>query len=123
MLMTDQVREGCRLIAENARFVSIDLDRLVELEPGPPPELDAERHYLEGSPEDVADYMLVLDSINFGSGWFPTLRKRPGLSGYFTVAAALTDRWRSSGPRSGSELRALEVPTLLVCSDRSRSMS
>jgi Potential Queuosine, Q, salvage protein family len=106
--MTDEVREGCRLIAENARFVSIDLDRLVELEPGPPPALDAERHYLEGAPEDVADYMLALDTINFGSGWFPTLRKRPGMSGYFTIAAALTDHFRGFGPWSASELRALK---------------
>jgi hypothetical protein len=110
VLLTDQVRESCRSLAESARFVSIDLDRLGELEPGPPPELDAGRHYLEGVPEDVADYMLVLDSINFGSGWFPTLRKRPGLSGYFTVAASLTDRWRSAGPWSTSELRALKAP-------------
>ena len=107
MSLTDRVREGCRFIAENARFVSIDLDRLVELEPGPPPALDAERHYLEGAPEDVADYMLVLDTINFGSGWFPTLRKRPGCSGYFTVAAALTDHFRRSGAWSAAELRAL----------------
>ena len=35
-------------------------------------------HYLEGAPEDVASYLLTLDAINFGSGWFPTLRKRPG---------------------------------------------
>ena len=104
--LTDQVREGCRSIAESARFVSIDLDRLVELDPGPPPELDADRHYLEGTPEDVADYMLALDAINFGSGWFPTLRKRPGCSGYFTVAASLADRWRSVGPWSPDELRA-----------------
>jgi len=105
--LPDQVRETCRSIAENARFVSIDLDRVEELDPGPPPALDAKRHYLEGSPEDVADYMLVLDAINFGSGWFPTLRKRPGMSGYFTVAASLADRWRSFGPWSGHELRAL----------------
>ena len=108
MLLTDRVRQTCRSIAEQARFVSIDSDRLSELEPGPPPELDAERHYLEGTTEDVADYMLVLDSINFGSGWFPTLRKRPGCSGYFTVAWALADRWRSAGPWSSSELRALK---------------
>ena len=89
--------------------MSIDLDRLVELEPGPPPALDAERHYLEGAPEDVADYMLVLDSINFGSGWFPTLRKRPGMSGYFTVAVG-ADRplARGPGPWSAAELRALK---------------
>jgi hypothetical protein len=109
VLLTDQVRESCRSIAESARFVSIDLDRLGELEPGSPPELDAECHYLEGAPDDVADYMLALDTINFGSGWFPTLRKRPGLSGYFTVASALADRWRSAGPWSTSELRALKA--------------
>jgi hypothetical protein len=107
MPLTDEVREACRVIAESARFVSIDLDRLGELDPGPPPELDAERHYLDGSPEDVADYMLILDSINFGSGWFPTLRKRPGLSGYFTVSSALAERWRSEGSWSPAELRAL----------------
>jgi hypothetical protein len=105
--LTDEVRETCRSVAENARFVSIDLDRLGELEPGPAPALDSERHYLEGSPADVADYMLVLDTINFGSGWFPTLRKRAGCSGYFTVAWALADRWRSLGRWSASELRAL----------------
>ena len=53
--------------------------------------------------------MLVLDSVNFGSGWFPTLRKRPGMSGYFTVASSLTDFWRSSGGWPVDELRALEV--------------
>ena len=53
--------------------------------------------------------MLVLDSINFGSGWFPTLRKRSGCSGYFTVAWALADRWRSAGPWSNAELRALDA--------------
>jgi hypothetical protein len=108
--LTDEVRQTCREIAEGARSVWIDLDRVAELRPGPPPELDAERHYLEGSPDDVADYMLVLDSINFGSGWFPTLRKRAGCSGYFTVAAALADRWRSHGPWSSAELRALKAP-------------
>jgi len=106
--ITDQVREICRSIAERAHFVSIDLYRLVELEPGPPPALDAERHYLDGSPEAVADYMLVLDTINFGSGWFPTLQKRPGMSGYFTVAASLTEHFRAHGPWSAAELRAMK---------------
>lgn len=112
MSLTSEVRETSRSIAESARFVSIDLDRLDELEPGPPPALDNERHYLEGTREDVADYMLALDTVNFGSGWFPTLRKRPGLSGYFTVAASLADRWRALGPWSGDELRALKEDDL-----------
>ncbi|HEX5897192.1 MAG TPA: queuosine salvage family protein [Thermoleophilaceae bacterium] len=103
MPLTDQVRETCRAIAESAEFVSIDVDRLGELEPGPTPDPD----FVEGTPADVADFVLTLDSINFGSGWFPTLRKRPGLSGYLTVAAALTDHWRAAGPWSTSDLRAL----------------
>ena len=83
-----------RRIAAEARWVTIDLDRAAAVEPGPAPALDPERHYLEGSDEDVAAYLLTLDAINFGSGWFPTLRKRPGCSGYFTVAWALSDRFR-----------------------------
>jgi len=90
--------------------VSIDLDRLERVEPAKSPELDAERHYLEGSREEVAAYFLTLDSINFGSGWFPTLRKRPGCSGYFTVAWALADRFRARGPLSEGELRSLDGP-------------
>src|SRR5918995_4648977 len=112
MPLTDEVRRTAREIAEGAKFVSIELTSLGGLEPGPPPELDAARHYLEGSPEQVAHYMLVLDSINFGSGWFPTLRKRPGMSGYFTVASSLTDSWRADGGWSPAELRALTAAEL-----------
>jgi hypothetical protein len=107
--LTDDVRAACGEIASSARHVTIDLDRLSALEPGAPPALDAERHYLDGAPEDVADYMVVLDSINFGSGWFPTLRKRPGMSGYFTIASSLADHWRAHGAWSPGELRALTV--------------
>jgi Potential Queuosine, Q, salvage protein family len=107
--LTDDVRASCREIAAGARHVTIDLERLSALEPGDPPALDAERHYLDGPPEGVADYLLVLDSINFGSGWFPTLRKRAGMSGYFTVASYLADLWRGSGGWSADELRALRA--------------
>ena len=84
----------------------IDLDRAGRIEPGPPPALDPERHYLEGSREAVAAYLLTLGAINFGSGWFPTIRKRPGCSGYFTVAWGLTDRFREHGPYLADELSA-----------------
>jgi hypothetical protein len=110
MGLPEQVRANAAAIVGSARHVSIDLDHLDSVEPAPPPVLDPERHYLEGSREDVAAYLLVLDSINFGSGWFPTLRKRPGCSGYYTVAWALADRWRAEGPWSNDELRALTGP-------------
>jgi putative queuosine salvage protein len=112
--LTDQVRASCAEIAGDARSVRIDLDALGVLDPGPRPEMDPERHYLEGDPEAVAAYVLALDAINFGSGWFPTLRKRRGpdgraVSGYFTVAWGLADRFRAAGPWSNADLRALHT--------------
>jgi hypothetical protein len=107
MGLCDEVRRSAAAIVAESELVSIDLDRLGAIEPGPPPVLDPERHYLEGSREDVALYILTLDSINFGSGWFPTIRKRPGSSGYYTVAWALADRFRAHGPWSNEELRSL----------------
>ena len=112
MGLCDEVRANAAAVARAARWVRIDLDELGSIEPGPPPALDPERHYLEGSREDVAAYLLTLDAINFGSGWFPTLRKRPGCSGYYTVSWALADHWRAHGPWSGAELRRMEADTL-----------
>jgi hypothetical protein len=107
MGLTDDVRSHAAEVAATARWVSIDLDRIDAVEPGPPPELDPERHYLDGSRADVAGYLLTLDAINFGSGWFPTLNKRPNSSGYYTVAWALADRYRDRGPYTNDELRAM----------------
>src|SRR4051812_32728515 len=112
MGLCDRVRENAAAIVAAAQHVSIDLDRLGDIEPGPAPELDPEKHYLEGSREDVAAYLLTLDAINFGSGWFPTLRKRAGCSGYYTVSWALADRVRQSGPWSNEELRSLDADEL-----------
>jgi hypothetical protein len=114
--LTDEVRASCAQIAANASFVRIDLDAVAEMQPVEPPTLDPERHYLEGSPADVADYMLALDAINFGSGWFPNLRKRMSnrpparpVSGYFTVSWALADHVRTHGPPTATWLRSADT--------------
>jgi hypothetical protein len=112
MTIPERVREHCAAVAASARHVAIDLDAAGRVEPGPEPVLDPERHYLEGSREDVIAYMVTLDAINFGSGWFPTLRKRPGCSGYYTVAWALADRFREKGPWSPAELRGVSAAEL-----------
>jgi Potential Queuosine, Q, salvage protein family len=109
MALSDIVRARSGQIAAAARSVRIDLDALEELAPGDPPQLDPQRHYLEGQPADVAAYLLVLDTINFGSGWFPTLRKRTGSSGYFTVAWSLADRWRAGAGWTNAQLRAMRA--------------
>jgi hypothetical protein len=107
MGLSDDVRRHCAEVAASARSVRIDATALGAVEPAEPPELDPQVHYLEGTPEDVARYLLALDAINFGSGWFPLLDKRPGLSGYFTVAWNMSDDWRANGPWSAHDLRAM----------------
>lgn len=98
MKLLDEVRSECRSIAETARYVSIDLDAWRD-----PPEVAGDEAVPGG-----ADQVLQLDAINFGSGWFPTLRKRPGLSGYRTIAAAFEEH----GPWTNAELRRLDVAAL-----------
>ena len=118
MPLCDDVRRACAQIAGAARWVRIDMRAGGTVEPAAPAELDPEHHFLEGSREEVAAYVLSLDAINFGSGWFPTLRKRPGLSGYLTVAAALSERFRSQGPWSPAELRDLDAAAMASILDQ-----
>ena len=109
--LSDAVRAHAAQVAENARWVTIDADRIDGVAPGPEPELDPVRHFLEGTRDEVAAYLLTLTAINFGSGWFPTLRKRivdgKPVSGYFTIAMGLTERFRARGPWTNDELRAM----------------
>jgi hypothetical protein len=115
----DDVRANAADLTSRARWVQIDLAELGRVDVGPPPEcggggarpsgavLDPRCHYLEGEAEEVAAYMLALDTINFGSGWFPTLRKRLGASGYVTIAWALADHFRVAGPWTNDQLRRI----------------
>src|SRR3712207_1534497 len=105
--LPDEVRAHAAHVVEHARWVRIHAERLAAIEPeavDTQPALDPERHFLDGEPEAVARYLLTLTAVNFGSGWFPTLRKRPGMSGYFTVASSLADRFRADGAWTNDEL-------------------
>ncbi len=118
MTLSDRVREHCAQVAASARHVRIDLDRIDAVEPGPPPQLDPERHFVDAPRAEVAAFVLTLTAINFGSGWFPTLRKRvvdgATVSGYFTVAMGLTDRFHAHGPYSNEELRAMTTDEIAM---------
>jgi hypothetical protein len=103
------LRSACARVAERARYVQIEHERV----PGymgtlpidlPADGADPDAHLTEGSREELAAFWLTLDAINFGSGWFPTLRKRPGRSGYFTVATGVRERFSAHGPWSAEEL-------------------
>ena len=101
MALSDEVRAHCAAIAASARSVTIDRDALEAYEAAPEARIDPELHRLDGDPESVARALLTLDAINFGSGWFPTLRKDPGRSGYATIASAL-----ARAPRAVEQRRA-----------------
>ncbi|MBS1878547.1 MAG: hypothetical protein JST31_03440 [Actinobacteria bacterium] len=110
--VSERVREAAAWVVERARSVAIDEARipayaasLPAAAPAPP---DPGVELLEGDREARAAFVLCLDAINFGSGWWPTIRKRPGRSGYFTVAAGVTERFREEGPWTAAGLVAIE---------------
>jgi hypothetical protein len=102
--LPEQVRRCCAEIAGAARWVRIDAEATTAT--AGVAGLDPVLHFLEGAPEQVARYVLILDAINFGSGWFPTLRH--GSTNEMTER--LTARVRGAGrPWSPTELRALRA--------------
>ncbi len=108
-LISDQVRAACARVAARARSVRVEeaaieayaraLPPVAEL---PPP--DPATDFDEGDREGRIAFVVCLNAINFGSGWWPTIRKRPGHSGYFTIAAGLNERFRAAGPWSADQL-------------------
>ncbi|WP_354698115.1 queuosine salvage family protein [Paraconexibacter sp. AEG42_29] len=105
MGVTDDTRSACRATAASAQQVRIVPGALDRVTAGAVPPLDPGVHFVDGDPAAVAAYVLVLDAINFGSGWFAEL---PGL-GYEPVAQALTDYWRAEGPLDAAALRAADA--------------
>jgi hypothetical protein len=109
----DRVRSACARVAARARYVTIELETIPVYAAslplaGPAPAPDPEDHALGGSAAQRAAFWLTLDAINFGSGWFPTLRKREGRSGYSTVAAGVRERFASVGPWTAQELASID---------------
>ena len=103
MTLPDAIRAAAASVAARARHVRIAEDAIepyaaaLPAESPPAPDLEG------ASLEDRAAFSLTLNAINFGSGWFPTLRKAPGMSGFRTVEAGL----RAHGPWSAGELAAM----------------
>ncbi len=112
--MVKEIRRACARVAAAAGTVTI-----VEPAIAPyaralrraPPQLDPPRENRDRR-DELAAFWLTLNAINFGSGWFPTLRKPPGRSGYDTISAGVATRFRSSGPWSARELEQIEAGEL-----------
>jgi hypothetical protein len=107
------VRDACARVADRARLVSIDaagLERWVDANCDLPQVASADpahQHFADAATSLA--YVVTLDAINFGSGWFPELRKRPGLSGYFTVATCLREQFARAGAWSTADLVRIDA--------------
>jgi hypothetical protein len=102
-VLTDDVRRHCAAVATAARHVRID--PAAEIAAGGISGLDATLHFLEGPPEDVARYVLILDAVNFGSGWFAELGTDTD-----ALTKRLTEHTRAHGaPWTAAELRTLDA--------------
>jgi hypothetical protein len=112
--LMNALRDACAEVAARARFVHIDTDAIpgyaesLPLDEIPPPVVPAVA-LGAAAREHLAAFWLTLDAINFGSGWFPTLRKRAGRSGYHTIAAGLTVRFDREGAWTAAELAAMDA--------------
>ena len=107
----DRLRTSCAAVAERAEHVRVERDEIAAYAaslPGETSAPDPDPHHATGTREERAAFWLTLDAINFGSGWFPTLRKQAGRSGYFTIAAGVSEH----GPWSASELERLTAGDL-----------
>jgi hypothetical protein len=101
-VLTDDVRRHCAAVAATARHVRIDQD--AEIDPGGVGGLDPQLHFLEGEPADVTRYMLILDAINFGSGWFGELATDTD-----SITARLTAHARAERPWTADELHEIDA--------------
>jgi hypothetical protein len=110
----EQVRRACKNVAAKANRVAINYDLLpayaasLPVQTSTAPELDSASHYI-GKEEKTVAFLLTLDTINFGSGYFPHLSKRPGMSGYFSIASSLNDVYKTHGGFSATDLDRITV--------------
>ena len=123
-MVLDDLRAACATIAARSSSVRIEHARLAPYARALAPALaaqvaappDPEAELLPGDREARVGFGLCLDAFNIGSGWFATLRKRPGRSGYFAVAMGLRERFAREGAMAAetlSGIEAREVATML----------
>jgi hypothetical protein len=103
MALPDEIRSACARVAARARHVRVVQEAIEPYAATLPAESPPAPDLAGAGLEERAAFSLTLNAINFGSGWFPTLRKAPGMSGFRTVEAGL----RAHGPWTADGLAAM----------------
>src|SRR5689334_566798 len=116
------IRSSCAEVAAGARWVAIEsaaIEPYAEtLAPHIAPLAHTAEHHLLGRGDDTLAFFVLLDTINFGSGYAPHLN-RDGASGYFTVARRLKEHCTAHGippPATIGRWRAQDC-ALIFCQD------
>jgi hypothetical protein len=112
--VVSSIKGGCARVAAQAWNVQIQAEQIA-LYAASLPAPDPPRSEVIADPREraaAAAFWLTLDAINFGSGWFPTLAKRPGRSGYFTIAEGLRRRFDARGPWPATQLAEITAGEL-----------
>jgi hypothetical protein len=105
----ENIRDACRHVAAQSRWVEIRADRMaayansLPLEEISGAQMDWSHHF-RGEPAQRVAYFLTLAAVNFGSGYFPHLRKGQGMTGYYTTATRLKQRFDDRGAFTAQEL-------------------
>lgn len=102
-----EIRQRCAEVAASARWVAIDHAAIAPyvqtLAPHIAPLAHTPEHHLLGRGDETLAFFVMLDTINFGSGYAPSLN-RDGASGYFTVAKRLKEHCETHGIPAPAEL-------------------
>jgi hypothetical protein len=114
--LLDQLRAASAEVAAHARHVRVNSGAILEYSAHLPtgPASDELEHPAHLNRPDLIAFWITLDAINFGSGWFPTLRKRDGRSGYYTIAAGVRERFAQSGAWAPEELAEMRADGIAV---------
>ncbi len=115
----EALRAAASEIAGGAELVAIDPEAVASCASGLLEErrrageapLEAGIWY-SASPDGARAFALVADCVNFGSGYFPGLKKDSSKSGYKTMAAGLAEFFESNWPFPPSRLGKIGGPAI-----------
>lgn len=107
----DTIREEFAHVAKHATHVRIRYDKIEAYAASLPDEplvteLGTEWHFI-GTPEETAAYVIILDSINFGSGYEPVLDNLKDGSIYKTISTSLKAYFETYGMLTAKELQTM----------------
>ena len=118
MGLFDDIKFACQQVSKNPKHVFINYEFLkpyatsLNFAELVKPVYDS-YHHLLADDESTLAYVVVLNTINFGSGYFPSLKKNKGMSGYFTISYNLKEYFIARGSPSPEDLASIKTSEIV----------